>query len=271
MTMRLLRNPNNVADKRVCIFVSYSPNATIKRHVRYHLKRLKSCGFTVIFVLVVDEMPQDATGLSTDGVHGFFLRKNAGFDFGAWADAFRSLPSLWNAKCVLLVNDSVFGPIGNYARVLNDAAALPAHFIGMIESYEVKRHFQSYFLIMNRPMLQDPSVQRYWTEIENLETKLDVIRTYEVNLLEKFSGLGHSSQAVFPHLFGERWPFNPPLVNWRPLLEAGFPFIKVELLRDNPFQVDIAGWEKTIRDPELLAAIQEHLALGSSPASAGTG
>ena len=31
---------------------------------------------------------------------GLVVRQNGGFDFGAWADAFRQFPSLWNAECV---------------------------------------------------------------------------------------------------------------------------------------------------------------------------
>jgi hypothetical protein len=40
-----------------------------------------------------------------------------------------------------------------------------------------------------------------------------------------------------------RAPLNPTSDLWRQLLQTGFPFIKVELLRKNPTEVlDIADW-----------------------------
>jgi hypothetical protein len=49
---------------------------------------------------------------------------------------------------------------------------------------------------------------------------------------------------------------NPTSDLWRQLLLSGFPFIKRELLRDNPTMVeDVGGWIEVVRD--ILAADPE--------------
>jgi hypothetical protein len=46
---------------------------------------------------------------------------------------------------------------------------------------------------------------------------------------------------------------NPTADLWRQLLQSGFPFIKRELLRDNPGRVeDVGDWVDVVRD-ELAA------------------
>jgi hypothetical protein len=35
---------------------------------------------------------------------------------------------------------------------------------------------------------------------------------------------------------------NPTLHPWRNLLDLGVPFVKVQLLRDNPLNTDLSGW-----------------------------
>ena len=45
--------------------------------------------------------------------------------------------------------------------------------------------------------------------------------------------------------------------DWRELIvNQGFPFIKVSLLRDNPHQIDIDGWEKVISQHDARLAVQ---------------
>ena len=46
-----------------------------------------------------------------------------------------------------------------------------------------------------------------------------------------------------------RTPLNPTSDLWRQLLLAGFPFLKVELLRENPTDVpDVADWRAVLAE-----------------------
>jgi hypothetical protein len=61
-----------------------------------------------------------------------------------------------------------------------------------------------------------------------------------------------------------RWPVNPSHAYWPLLLESGVPFIKVELLRDNPLRLDLKELGGIVRalNPRLWPLIQNHLARG---------
>jgi hypothetical protein len=49
-------------------------------------------------------------------------------------------------------------------------------------------------------------------------------------------------------------------MRWRELLEHGFPYIKVDLLRELRNSKHLAGWRDYVTDPVLLQAIDYHLA-----------
>ena len=50
------------------------------------------------------------------------------------------------------------------------------------------------------------------------------------------------------HNVAIRTPLNPTSDLWRQLLQARFPFLKRELLRDNPSEVsDISDWRDEVR------------------------
>jgi hypothetical protein len=68
---------------------------------------------------------------------------------------------------------------------------------------------------------------------------------------------GLRALALYPAIERES---NPTLMFWRELIMSGFPFLKVQLLRDNPLQVDLTGWDSLVRergfDPDL---VRDHL------------
>jgi lipopolysaccharide biosynthesis protein len=134
--------------------------------------------------------------------------------------------------------------------------------VGMTESFEMKHHYQSYFLLMNRGMLQNRNFQVYWSNVSNYQTKPDVVVAYEINLLEQCLSWGLNTDALFANPALATWPHNPTLTLWQGLIEAGFPFIKAQLLKQNPYQVDISAWTSFVKDPELLSAINHDLAGG---------
>jgi hypothetical protein len=64
---------------------------------------------------------------------------------------------------------------------------------------------------------------------------------------------------------------NPTLTRWRALIDAGFPFVKVALLRENPFDADLIGWESVLErhgyDPAIVrAGLPGDAAIGRSSA-----
>ena len=229
---KTIKPPPSLWGRQVCVFVSYSSTGEIKPHVAFHLKAIKKCGFTTVLVLVTDTELDLVPESSISTGQPLVLRRNAGFDFGAWADAFRLFPDLWEAQCVLLVNDSIFGPMINLGPTMKAALGAPADLVGLTESLEYRRHLQSYFLLMKRRALSRSRVQDFWTNVQNLPTKQEVISAYEVNLAALSRENGLETQAVFPLADFRMVSANPSIHLWRVLLDRGFPYLKVELFRE---------------------------------------
>jgi lipopolysaccharide biosynthesis protein len=228
---RTILAPKEMSQKCVCVFVSYSPTGHIKPHVKHHLDALNSVGFQCVLVLVVDRFVNKSYRFPSQQLAGCVIRLNAGFDFGAWADTFRLFPQLWQAKRLLIVNDSIIGPLSDFSNFMSDVLDVKADVVGLTESWEVRRHFQSFFLLFNSTALKSSQFRSMWASIENLKTKTDVIAAYETNFVLECERRGLTTMALYPEQ-KEAHRGNRTIFHWRSLLELGFPYIKIELLRD---------------------------------------
>lgn len=259
--LKVVLDPGNLARRRICLFVSYSPDYSLKPHVRFHLQALKAAGFDLVYILIVDAFANRRLFAPVDFLSGMIVRRNAGFDFGAWADAFRVLPTAWNAERVVLVNDSIFGPIGDFGHFTQRLLAESADLVGLTESLEVQPHLQSYFLMLQHGGLRRREPRAFWESLENLQDKRAAVLRYETKLLGMYRQWGLRGAALFSWQPQGSGPHaNPTLTQWRALLRRGFPYIKAQLLRDNPAQVDLSGWRDDVNDPVLLDAIDAQLA-----------
>lgn len=257
----IVKSPSALRDRRIALFVSYNKNPIIKPHVTYHLKHLKAQGFICILILVTDDVDIVNVAMKTMFVDGFIVRENIGHDFGAWADAFRSHTEIWEASEILLINDSVFGPINNYGITMNSARKSHADFVSMTESYEINRHYQSYFMFMKFNMIKNNYVRDFWMNLENLNSRDEVIKRYEVNFLESVIRHGLKTEALFPFPVAQTPEYcNPTHVFWEHLIVAGFPYLKIDLLRDNPMNLaSVDRWPRYIKDKNLLKIINDFL------------
>jgi lipopolysaccharide biosynthesis protein len=264
--LRVVLDPGDLARRRICLFVSYSPDYSLKPHVRLHMAALKAHGFDIVYILVIDAFANRRLAVPINFLSGMIARRNAGFDFGAWADAFRVLPTLWSAERVLLVNDSVFGPIGDFGAMVKRLLSQTADIVGLTESPEYQRHFQSFFLMLQHGALRRREARAFWEGLTNLADKLAVVQQYEVKLLQLHYQWGLAGAALFPWQAGpDPAQANPTLSQWRALLARGFPYLKVQLLRDNPAGADLTGWREVVGDPALLAAIDAEIMRGDRP------
>lgn len=252
--------PDSLEGREICLFVSYAPSGELKPHVARYLAGLREQGFFLIALVAVDndlKAPVDRTAWETIS-DAFAARQNAGFDFGAWAAVLNTHPQLWQAVSLTLANDSVFGPFDGFAEMIDRTRRSDADVIGLIETLQQKRHFQSFFMTFKNKALASPVLQSFWKEVRNIEDKTELIRQYEVELLSLCETAGLHSEILFPLSLLERRSFryrdldtqvlNPTHHLWSELLQAGFPFIKIEPLRDNPCRVYTKGWQQRVAD-----------------------
>ncbi|MDP3031887.1 MAG: hypothetical protein Q8N33_07400, partial [Rhodocyclaceae bacterium] len=97
----------------ICLFVTHATMPELKPHVRFHIECLVEEGFKVVLVVNADI---DATSIVIDPplrdlLTAAFVRENVGFDFGAWGHAYAIGNGLPGCTRLLLVNDSIVGPL----------------------------------------------------------------------------------------------------------------------------------------------------------------
>jgi glycosyltransferase involved in cell wall biosynthesis len=260
---RIEKTPPQIATRQNVLFVTHLPQGAIKPHTTDYLRALKSAGLSLILIAVVPNVTTGIVGLDVD-VDGLVIRSNHGYDFSAWAHVLKLWPELWASDLLIFANDSVFGPLR--PQLLHDMIdrirAMPADFAGLTDSCERdKWHIQSYFFALKRQALANGACQQFWASIRSHPAKQDVIDYYELGWAQTLKDSGLQGQVFFPssdHILENRQ--NPTLAAWRHLLDAGYPFIKVQLLRDNIPGVDCRGWESVVRSAGYdVSRIHAHL------------
>ncbi len=221
----------------VAILCHYDPAGCVRPDTVRYLQALKGAGFSVVLVSNSGPLTSDAmTRLRASDV-SVLTRRNIGLDFGAWRMALRAL-NLPRADTnrVLLVNDSVYGPLVPLAPLLARMTPDTADLWGLTDSRERGWHVQSYFLLAGPALLRSPVWRRFWRGVIPLPSKRWTVGRYEIGLSRRVTAAGFQAKALFPHdaLIPDGAVRNPTLSAWRELLDAGFPFLKRELLRDNP-------------------------------------
>ncbi|WP_068172869.1 rhamnan synthesis F family protein [Neokomagataea thailandica] len=238
----------------VCLFAYFDPAPTLAPHTRHLLHNIHEAGFE-IHIAVSSLEPHDNLGLITlqkSFAQGptpiparLYPRFNHGLDFGAWQDLIHA-GCAQHASEILLANDSVFGAIQPLPPIIETMRKKALPVWGMVRSEAVTQHLQSWFLTINRDAFEHPALQRIFTQPFHSMSKEEIILHGELGLGLAMRHAGWdltscwSSQRGLAKLLAT----NPMHTDWRNVLLSGrAPFIKTELLRDNPSGiVDTHKW-----------------------------
>jgi hypothetical protein len=270
---------------RVAIFVHFDRRGEVRPYVLHYVGVLQQCGFSVVFVTNSGRLQEAAIQALRPLCAGILVRRNIGYDFGAMREGLEALAlPRANTELVLFVNDSVYGPLRPLDPIVAQIDFDKADMWGATESWQVRYHLQSYFLIVGRKVLADPNWKKFWQRVRPVQSKEWVIRHYEVGLTQavvrsrlvchamwSYSDLvdqvdatllesGDSETSKDPRVAARRShagrirhgavsrrPLNPTSDLWRQLLQLGYPFIKRQLLRENPSEVlDLGDWREEV-------------------------
>lgn len=203
-------------------------------------------------------------------------------DFGGWHHALRLLgpERLAGYSRVILANDSVYFPIADHDPFLTALRASEADVFAATDSVSGGRyHLQSYFLALGPRALDVllPELDRRVAEQVGA-TKLTLIQRFEVGLSEYGLAAGLTTEVFcglrdLDDVATRLSPTDPRRISrlattvmnlthhfWRTTVTQGLPFLKVELLRDNPVAVDIDGWQQVVTGACTPQLIETHLA-----------
>jgi rhamnosyltransferase len=260
--------------RRVALFAHFDADARVRPFVLHLLKELRTVADEIVFVSTAALPPEEL-----DKVRPFCaratLKENVGFDFGMWRDAMESIDlHAWDE--LIITNSSVFGPLRPLAPIfetMKDAGDV----WGMTDNVEVAWHLQSYFLVFRKKVITSKIFREFWQGILPYKDKVQVIRSYEIGLSRLLLDHGFDLRAFVPRseLPASRVPplgVLPDFKSWwymltekanltcsNPvaLLRAGMPFVKIQLLRDNPLSVPLgpvlalmkeSGWDMSMME-----------------------
>lgn len=287
---------------RIVLFMHYDGRGFVRRQLLEYMRDLRDNGRDVVFVSNAGRLLPDSRQALEEICAGIILRRNIGYDFGAWRDAigYLGLPRA-DTEEVILANDSVFGPLVPLGDTLRRLDYKAADIWGLTESWQLRYHLQSFFLAFGPAALRAPAWARFWNKVRPVPVKSYVVQRYETGVTQdmlkgglRCAALWRYDQLIklvnreaFEKLHEEaeqagkedpvqftrklhmlrirdaaarRVALNPTSDLWRQLLLTGFPFIKRELLRDNPTRVeDVGDWAEVVR--EVLAADPEPIIL----------
>ena len=269
---------------KVAIFVHFDGQGRVGQHVLHYVASLREAGFSVLFVTNSGKLREDAMMALKPLCAGILIRRNIGYDFGAMREGleYLGLPR-GDTELVLLVNDSIYGPLAPLEPILARIDLEAADLWGATESWQTRYHLQSFFLAAGRAALTSPAWHRFWRGVRPVKSKDWVIKHYEIGLTQRLLRAGIRCAALWPyqdlvrnvdanpimdeapddpllkmrhihafrlrHYVATRTPLNPSSDLWRQLLLAGFPFIKRELIRLNPSHVaDVVDWRHVVTE-----------------------
>lgn len=268
------------------LYLHWSPDGRISAMVRQQVAAWQQAGYAVVFITNATPPAADWDAIGADTVLRI-RRANHGRDFGAWRDgAAEAVKRLGRPEELLLVNDSVLGPILPLDPLVAAWRAGGEGFFGLTESLGGGPHLQSYALL-GRGGRAVGGMLDHLAAMRDSRSKWLLVRQGELALTRRMQALGVRCASLFPYArlvagilpetramlgprFAEpgafdRFPLNPCHHFWRELLVQGFPFLKTELVRNNPGDLPgVEDWRALVAEPER-GLIEEHLASLGSP------
>ena len=231
----------------IAIFAHFDPHGDISGETISYLRALAESGFSVVLVSNSGQLSDSARLAALPLCAAILIRRNIGLDFAAWHDAMQALElPRAETEMLLLVNDSMHGPFWPLGPTLARMDFARADIWGLTESAEVAPHLQSYFLAAGPVALRSPAWASFWRRVRPLRDKTALIRLFEIGFSTAMRRAGLRLAPLFPTpLDGS----NPTLARWRGLLNAGFPFVKRELVRTNPLRDPmVSQWREIVED-----------------------
>jgi len=308
----LLRSPHQVLEHwsapdraiggKVALFVHFDAGGRVAPAARDFIASLMKAGLDVVFVTNSEHILDEARAFLESHCAAILIRRNIGYDFGAWRDALDTLGlPRPETRAIFLVNDSVYGPFADLKPLLAAIDFERADLWGATESWQHSYHLQSFFLGCGEAVIRGQAWQDFWRSVRPIPCKDWIIRHCEIGFTGAMARGGARCAAIFPSasLVDEReierleriidedhaWRgknsrlhaeaiharhilrcmrrptnlLNPSVDLWRQLIQAGYPFLKRELLLRNPTRVaDVFEWEEVLSaalhvDPQPLA------------------
>ena len=262
---------------RAIVFVHYDRHNIVDPYVYHYLEELQKNASHITFVSTAKLQEEDIKTLS-NYCSEVIVRENIGYDFMSYKVGLESFDYKTYDE-VLICNDSVYGPLYPMQQLFEAMQAKKCDFWGITDNTDMGYHIQSYFMLVKKSVLQSSAFEKFWDNVEILHNKDEIIQRYEIGFSQslinegfipaistQFQATALQKISIFiakftptkiirkvkSLLLGQAQIIRIGKINtthyfWKELLlEGDVPFIKIELLRDNPMNVDIEDFEAVI-------------------------
>lgn len=274
--------------RTLVFFAHFDPQGVVDPYAVYYLERLHSLGATIVFVSGSPTLSPESVAPLRPLCAGIYTRRTLSLDFGSWHLAWcvvrRRGWSLDQFDRFVLANDSVYGPLFPLEEMWSTFQ--DADMYGAIESEELGRHLQSFFLAWDLNPRTRKFLNKFWNRFQYIVDKQKLIRRYELGLSRRARRAGlvvkpflsaATISAAYDRSPDHQWaakfdgkPFNNTLYFWDGLIEhLRFPFLKTVLPRHNsPWHDSMAQLEEFLERHadypyELIRSNVERLGLGA--------
>lgn len=237
--------------KRLAFYTFWEKNGIVRKYVLTYLKGLQEVADRIIVIANGNLSTEGKETLERLGVD-VLQRENRGIDFGAWKAAFDYLG--WNEVRrfdeLILTNCSCYGPVYPFSESFQKMEGNSCDFWGLTlhqedkkaqlipdnpDSY-VRKHLQSFFIVLRQKVLLSDSFKSYWDRLKYSDSFLEEVYTHETQFTEALSSFGLTYDAVFKTEDTD----NPSFFHAYDFLKERYPLVKRKL-----FNFPEDEWTKT--------------------------
>ena len=237
--------------RHYCVYVGFDEHSRIRPDVLEQIKSL-SQHYNVVYVTTSHEsIRRDPLFLSLKKyTYKILIRSNIGYDFGSWRAGILELDEeIKESESLLLMNDSLYGPINSLDTAIARTLLHEADIVCMTQNMVGGQHAQSYFTSYKKSVISSKLFKVFWQTLPVYACKFTLIKECEIYWTNRLTKEGYKLAALFDtSCFG-----NQTHINWKELIvEHGFPFVKNELILRNPVGQDLDGMDELLRkNPQL--------------------
>lgn len=267
--LRRLRNSQRSAlsynGKKALVYVIFESEARLQEYKLRFLQALVPLVDDVIVVVNGQLHDDDINCLENYG--RVLTRDNKGYDTAAFREGIFAFgkDKLKDYDQLLLVNDTNIGPMRDLSQVFQEMADKRLDFWGISFGEEqedvtkenpygyIPKHLQSYFLVIEKLMLNDDAFYEYWTHLTDTDSRDKAIGRHETRFTKHFADLGYRFDAVVQEYEDSAMYIHP-----LKMLKAGSPLVKYTALKN--YDEDQFLWQGLDRDsevPDLLEFVAE--------------
>jgi len=261
-----------INNKNLCFFSHFDADGKVADYVFFYLEYLKkNFGVDIVFTTTCQSLDGNSLNRLETICRSVILRENYSLDFGssklAWEIYQTDLKRHYDK--LIITNDSSYGPFFPFHDKVNKVYREDeVQLIGCTDSWENAYHIQSYFMLFNRLCHQSRTFIDFWDNFRYFRNKYHLIERCEVGLSQQLIEAGADIQPLFPYsdvlrklsqdrelnnrlkLLDRTITVNPTHHFWDHLLKDDFPFVKIELLRDNPAGLSLNKLELGLKRSE---------------------